>query len=423
MLGFLKPRGELVEVNGRTVVFLSAKPFKVDQRFEVKLWMPEPSKENFSVPVKVLSCRSGPEGFYVVVSTAEGRREPPARLGYSVRGFPRALHRITIKSEGLPGYRAVTKDLSRGGFCAELDGELPESKILNVRFEFDEPLGWTLDLQARVAWTSWRSQNRYDTGFAFIEAPQSALALEQLSQWLDHRATHELVPFKPPDKLPPKRPSEPPNQLPRRDRPLGDDDPTPLGLPVVSDDDPTPTGLPSLPTPPPTRRSISLNIPEPVALERPSTFSLQQSGKAKAPEVSGSPDDTLLVKTINANEEESPENESLAPEDVGFHVRFQATLRGWAWEGADDALTLVLEDEHGDDHWLEFPACRGFQARCRQRETRLMGMAVTTDSTLLRELTREEDEDGTWIHYRLYDDHQRTVVDLVARECREQVRS
>ncbi len=415
MLGFLKPRGELVEISGRTVVFLSAKPFKTEQRFEVKLWMPEPSRESFSVPVKVLSCRSGPEGFYVVVSTAEGRREPPNRIGYTVRGFPRAPHRISIKSEGLPGYRAVTKDLSRGGFCAELDGELPEGKILQVHFEFDDPLGWTLDLQAKVAWACWRSQNRYDTGFAFLEAPQSALALEQMSQWLEHRATHELVPFKPPDKLPPKRPSEPPNQLPRRELAGGDDDPTPLGLPTISDDDPTPTGLPSLPQPPPTRRSISLAVPQPKPLERPSTFPLQPS-KAKSSLPAEAEDDTLLVKV--PSQPTSSSDEDSVPEDVGLHIRFEALLRGWAWEGADDALTLVLEDEHGDDHWLEFTACRGIQARCRQRETRLTGMAVAMDSSLLQELTRDEEQEGGWIHFRLYDDHQRTVVDIVARECR-----
>lgn len=419
MLGFLKPRGELVEIHGRTVVFLSTKPFKVEQKFEVKLWMPEPSKESFSVPVKVLSCRSGPEGFYVVVSTAEGRREPPPRLGYSVRGFPRAPHRVTIKSEGIPGFRAVTKDLSRGGFCAELDGELPEGKILNVHFEFDDPPGWTLDLQARVAWTSWGGQNRYDTGFAFLEAPISAMALEQLSQWIEHRANHELVPFSPPQKLPPRRPNEPPNQLPRQDRPLGDDDPTPLGLPAVGDDDPTPTGLPTLPQPPPVRRSIPLNVPQPVALERPSTF----SSPSKRPKASSSPesaDDTILVKlpkNISASGDDTTESE-----DVGLHIRFQARLRGWAWEALDDALSLVLEDEHGDDHWLEFVACRGFQARCRKRDTCLTGMAIATESAMLTELTRDEEVEGGWIHYRLYDDHQRTVVDIVARECREQER-
>ena len=407
MLGFLKPRGELVEISGRTVVFLSAKPFKIEQKFEVKLWMPDPSKESFSVPVKVVSCRPGPEGFFVVVSTAEGRKEPPSRIGYTVRGFPRAPHRITLKSEGLPGFRAVTKDLGRGGFRAELDGELPEGKILNVNFEFDDPLGWTLDLQARVAWTAWRSQNRYDTGFAFIEDPRFALALEQLSQWLEHRATHELVPFKPPDKMPPKRPSEPPNQLPQAAEPQTEEE---------GDDDDTPVGLPTVVTFP--RRSISLKLPEPVALERPSTFPIQNRSKVSLePE---SEDDTLLVKTPPGVE--IPGETRPRSENVGFHIRFEANLRGWAWEGADDALTLVLEDQHGQDHWLEFTACRGFQARCRQRETRLMGMAISFESVLLEELTRDSEEPGKWLHFRLYDDHQRTVVDLVAQECRQQER-
>ncbi len=406
MLGFLKPRGELVEISGRTVVFLSAKPFKYEQKFEVKLWMPEPSRETFSVPVKVVSCRPGPEGFFVVVSTAEGRKEPPAKIGYTVRGFPRAEHRITIKSEGLPGFRAVTKDLGRGGFRAELDGELPAGKILNVNFEFEDPAGWTLDLQARVAWTTWRSQNRYDSGFAFIEDAKFALALEQLSQWLEHRATHELVPFKPPEKMPPKRPSEPPNRLPQATQ----------EKPAHEDDDDTPVGLPTIVTIP--RRSISLKLPQPVALERPSAFPIQS--RAKTPLEPESEDDTLLVRT-RPGDDPSGRTEPKT-EDVGLHIRFEAELRGWAWEGADDSLTLVLEDQHGQDHWLEFPGCRGFQARCRKRDIRLMGMAISTESILLEELTRDAEEEGRWLHFRLYDDRQRTVIDLVAKECRQQER-
>jgi hypothetical protein len=444
MLGFLKPRGELVEISGRTVVFLSAKAYKPDQKFEVKLGLPEPPGQTLSVAIRVLSCRPGPADFFVVVGIAEGRRVPPSLKGYPVRNYPRGPHRITVKSEGLPGYRAVTSNLGRGGFGAELDGELPEDKILNVHLEFDEPLGWTLDLKARVAWTFWKSQNRYETGFAFIEDPAYALALEQLAAWCDHMSKHEMVPFKPPDRLPPRRPNELPNQLPQAHQmptappasppmPFAQESGTPAmadNFPLSEahravtshtgiDDDPTPLGLPTLVQPPRRPSSISLKLPEPgqtAPLQRPSSFKLQSTGDA---------DETIKTSRPAAASasQEAAAGPTPSEEDVGVRLYFEANLRGWAWEGADDAVVVVLEDIHGTDHWLEFPGCRGIQGRCRQREIALVGMAVARSSSMIDELTREAaDNDADLMHFRFYDDHQRVVLDIVATDCREQLR-
>ena len=449
MLGFLKPRGELVEISGRTVVFLSLKAFKMDQKFEVKLGLPEPPGQTITVAVRVLSCRPGPADFFVVVGIAEGRRELPNLKGYPLRNYARAPHRITVKSEGLPSYRAVTSNLGRGGFGAELDGELPDGKLLNVHLEFDEPLGWTLELKARVAWTIWKSQNRYDTGFEFLEDPAFALPLEQLAAWCSHMASHELVPFKPPDRMPERRPNQLPNQLPQAHQiappppqtgmpfaqpafdPAAPIPPMPSQSPASQpgytessevhravmgmggiDDDPTPLGLPTLVQPP--SRPTSLKLPgltDAGTLQRPSSFQLQSVPEPSPPQVS-SPD----APTVRMRSDEMP-----PMEDPGVRIHFEATLRGWAWEGADDAIVVVLEDIHGTDHWLEFPQCRGMQGRCRQREIRLLGMAVASTSTLIDELSRYDGETAL-MHYRLYDDHQRVVLDIVATECREQIR-
>jgi hypothetical protein len=441
MLGFLKPRGELVEISGRTVVFLSAKAYKMDQKFEVKLGLPEPPGQTITVAIRVLNCRAGPGDFFVVVGIAEGRREPPNLTGYQIRNYPRAAHRITVKSEGLPGYRAVTTNLGRGGFGAELDGELPEGKLLNVHLEFDEPLGWALDLKARVAWTTWKSQNRYDTGFAFVEDPQCALALEQLAAWCEHMSKHEMVPFRPPDRLPPRRPNELPNQLPQTHQVASASPPPGYGtLPSSGfspdnfqlseaqraasgvssvDDDPTPLALPTLVSPPPRPISLKLpSLPPTVALERPSSFHLQQP-QPSPPAAAPAEMETKVLPTPPAAASDSAALPS--DEDVGVRIRFDANLRGWAWEGADDAVMVVLEDVHGTDHWLEFPGCRGMQGRCRTREIRLEGMAVARASRLIEELTRFSGETEL-LHFRFYDDHQRVVLDLVARDCREQIR-
>ncbi len=440
MLGFLKPRGELVEISGRTVVFLSLKPYKMDQRFEIRLGLPEPAGQTVLVALRVLSCRPGPGDFFVLVGIAEGRREPPALKGYPLRNYARLPQKVTVKSEGLPSYRAVTRDLGRGGFGAELDGELPVGTMLSVHLEFDEPLGWTLDLKARVAWTSWKVQNRYDTGFAFLEDSLYALALEQLAAWCDHMASHEIIPFKPPDKLPPRRPKELPNQLlqahqlptppPDTSMPFAREaEPETLSAAqraaasfMASDDDPTPLGLPTLVQP--VVRPTSFKLPETpktIPLQRPSAFPQQASFPLGAPPPEPSVEDEGIAEGRTSAVFGDDRLDIVPTSDLGVRVHFQASLRGWAWEGADDSVVVVLEDVHGTDHWLEFPSCRGMMARCRQREVSLEGMAVSTSSPMIDELSRHAGE-GSLKHFRLYDNHHRVVLEIVAAECREQIR-
>lgn len=442
MLGFLKPRGELVEITGRTVVFLSLKPYKMDQRSEVRLGVPEPAGHTVLVALRVLSCRPGPGDFFVVVGIAEGRREPPSLKGFPLRNHARLPQKVTVKSEGLPSYRAVTRDLGRGGFGAELDGELPVGTMLSVHLEFDEPLGWTLDLKARVAWTSWKSQNRYDAGFAFLEDPLYTLPLEQLAAWCEHMAHHEIVPFKPPDNLPPRRSTEPPNQLPQAHQRVTaepdtgmpfakEPEPTQLSAAqraaasyMAADDDPTPLGLPTLvqPTLRPASFKLPASAPKTIPLQRPSAFPQQSSFPLGAP-----PPDPVVDETEGEGGSRSTVSfgddrlDGVPASDLGVRVHFQANLRGWAWEGADDAVVVVLEDVHGTDHWLEFPACRGMMARCRQREINLAGMAVSTTSAMIDELSRHSGESAL-THYRFYDSHHRVVLEIVAEDCREQIR-
>ena len=427
MLGFLKPRGDLVEIKGRTVVFLSMKAYRVDQRFEVRLNLPNTESDTLSVPIRVMSCRASEEGDFVVVGAAEGRRQPPELVGTSLRNGSRPPHRITVKSEGLPSYRAVTSNLSPSGFGAELDGELPAGKILDVHFEFEEPIGFTLDLKARVVWATWKSQNRFETGFEFLEEAGTQAARKELADWLQARAV-EQAPFMPPENLPPRRPKEPPNQLPKAAPPQHPKAPTVVSPKAVTpnlrtfagydDDDPTPLGLPTID--PFTVRPKALKLPESGgALARPSSFPLPPVVPKSLP-LSAEPSVPAPARSEQPLETPVAQPE-VVEEDIGVHVFFEANLRGWAWEGADDAVVVVLEDPHGIDHWLEFPNCRGLQARCRERQISLLGMAVAKSSALITELTRPDSEE-TLLHFRFYDDHQRTVLDVVASECRQQER-
>ncbi len=416
MLGFLKPRGDLVELNGRHVVFLSSKPLKVDQRLAVRLSVSGTGK-TFDLPLRVLGLRGTPDGRFVIVGASEYKRPLPEMKGPDVRRHPRLPFRVTLKSESLPGFRAVTRNISRGGFYAELEGELEIGEALFVRAEFDDPIGYTLDFKARVQWVEWKSGNRYDTGFEFFEGPQFQEALEALDDWLEHRqATQGRTPFKPGSRVPRKKHATEPPPSEVIPEPHTPDGPTPIRPPGAIFKNPTsaaPTAhvvenKPPVPLPDKVKAPAPIKLGPSVPLERPSALQLR-----KVPLQADASAETIGL---------DPPSLQMEDKDLGLKIPFQARLRGWAWEQADDAVVVVLEDSEGVDHWLEFPHCRGMQARCREREINLQGMAMAHESALITELSRGEDEDGQLIHFRFYDDHQRTFLDLVAAGCREQIR-
>lgn len=418
MLGFFKPRGELVEISDRTVVFLSAKPYRPDQRFEVKLGQPGEGSALLTVALRVLSCRQGPGTAFVVVGKAEGRHKPPTCKGYAVRSHPRAPHRITIKSEGLPGYRAVTKELGLGGFRAELEGEPTIGLRLKVRFEFEDPQGWVLDLAATIVWATWKSQNFYDVGFSFVDDPEYALPLEELAAWLDHRFRGDFVPFQPPDKPVPRPLKTLPNQLPSAGFGVRSDE-TREASGFGRDDDPTPIGLPVLLDPLP--RSAPLKLPEPPSLPA----SIKLSSPAVLPAVGGG------VAPLSHEEQKAEGGHGLRSSvspipslskdlPTGVGIDFRGHLKGWAWEGAEDSLTVVLEDDQGLDHWLEFVGCRDVRAVCLPTGMAVTMMRVSRDFVLSSGLGGLREEKLRW--YRFYDAQEQSVLELLALSCQAQER-
>ena len=332
MLGFLKPRGELVELSGRQVVFLAEKPYKRDAQFAIKLSLPEPSDVKVDMDVRVLSHRPGPKDKYVIVGVVETPRDYPNLQGHPLRMSRRDPHRVTLKSGELPGYRAVTQDLSSGGFKTELEGELVVQDQIVVTLEFDQLQGFTIDLLAEVAWVDNRGGGKFKTGFRFPEQGSFAENYQWLVNWLENREDTEVK------KL---------------------------------------------------FRQVAVHRkPEPLNTQEP---------------------------------EREPEPEPL-PKDLSIRIPFKGFLRGWAWEQGDDMVVIVLEDDEGNDHWVEFPGCRGLHARCRDRKIRLQGVKLVTDSDMIQEYSRSVTFESLY-HFSFLDDYARVVLDVIASGCREQVRT
>lgn len=419
MLGFLRPRGELVAIDGHTVVFLSAKPFRIEQKIDVRLGLAGNPGQIIAVALQVVSMRSGPDDLFVVVGVVDRTSNIKNMKGHELRAYGRTPHRIAIKSEDIPGYRAITKNLSRGGFKVELEGALKIGKQIKAHFEFDDPVGFSLDLKAQVVWSNWRSQKYYDTGFVFIEEPELLESLQELSRWLDEDgAKSSDVPFKPPQRGEKKvlarqqKRSQEPKPAPEKKvqqtieaRTNIDDDPTPLGLPTIVE---------------PLVRELPLKLSVPLPVERPHPIRLPEGQPvAKISLESKKPDVPIDLEVSQKAEEISAQEAPLAM-DQGVKVYFQATLRGWAWEGAEDTVVLVLEDSQGVDYWLEFPGCRRLGARCPKEPIGLGFLSIVQASTEVISNAGEA-ADSLW-HYRFCDNEGRIAVELVAQGCQEQVR-
>lgn len=419
MLGFLRPRGELVAIEGHTVVFLSAKPFRIEQKIDVRLGLPGNPSQSIAVAIQVVSIRSGPDDLFVVVGVVDRTSSIKNMIGYELRTYSRTPHRIAIKSEDIPGYRAITKNLSRGGFKVELEGALKIGKQIKAHFEFDDPVGFSLDLKAQVVWSNWRSQKYYDTGFVFIEDSECLESLHELSSWLDEDgAKSGDVPFKPPQRGEKK-------VLARQQKQLQEPKPAPkrevqqtIEARTNIDDDPTPLGLPTIVEPLVREQPLKLSVPLPI--ERPHPIRLPAGDPvAKIPLDPQRPDVPIDVEADKKAEETSGKEAPLAG-DKGVKVYFQANLRGWAWEGAEDTVVLVLEDSQGVDYWLEFPGCRRLGARCQKDPIRLGFLSIALASNELV-LSAGEAVDSLW-HYRFCDGQGCIAVELVAQGCQEQVR-
>lgn len=332
MLGFLKPRGELVELSGRQVVFLTEKKYNRDATLEVRLSLPAPSDKKIDIAVRILSQRPGPNQKQVTVAVVETPMDYPSLQGRPLRTNRRETLRLTLKSGDLPGFRAVTQDLSLGGFKTELEGELVVGDQFEVALEFDHLPGFSLPLLARVCWVENRGGGRFVTGFSFPEQGRYGENFKWLNDWFVNRGDTEVKTlFKKNAKT----------------------------------------------TPPP---------------------SLPKIEEAEVPAEGG------LDKNLN------------------IRIPFKGFLRGWAWEQGEDVVVIVLEDDEGNDHWLEFPGCRGMHARCRDRKIRLQGVTLVANSGLIEEYSRTVTMESLY-HFSFLDDYARVCLDLVAAGCRRQKRA
>ncbi|MEW6280924.1 MAG: PilZ domain-containing protein [Candidatus Eremiobacterota bacterium] len=171
---------DFVDCQGERLIVRTPKPLEMGQRVRLRLTLPSHPK----VRMQVGTCRALPGGGYVVVGRLLDGPNLPAgapRAEPFLRGESRYPCRTRVLSRGLPGYRALTLDISRTGMQLETDGRLPVGVQLNMVLELSEQ-GAGLACTARVAWCApHEGQHRFRVGLEFLSPSDELMrALDSL---------------------------------------------------------------------------------------------------------------------------------------------------------------------------------------------------------------------------------------------------
>lgn len=194
MLSFLNAVVELVDLRNNQLLFRSNRKYPDGKQLEVKVALPPGSGRVTTLPVQIVSSRPLEGGGLLYnarvladvgeVKVSGNVRDP------ALRRAPRYAVGVRVRSRRLPGYRAITIDLSRSGVQLEADGPVQPGQVLDLTLEFDRYEVADLCCDARVVWCRHDpARDRYRIGLEFCPAnPAMQRELDRVADFFEHRA-------------------------------------------------------------------------------------------------------------------------------------------------------------------------------------------------------------------------------------------
>ena len=172
---------ELVEHCSEYTLVIADKAVKVGTQIPVKVSGAN-GKRTPAIPMIVVSCRPCEhEGFLV---TGRFLVEHPDLTGFEIPSSMgcdsslRSAHRVNchlcVISKDLPGYRAMTIDLSEGGLQVEAPARVALGNSVLLRLEFDVEDLPPIQASATVAWCSRLESGQYRIGLQFKSLDENA---------------------------------------------------------------------------------------------------------------------------------------------------------------------------------------------------------------------------------------------------------
>lgn len=154
-----------------------------------------------AVPMVVVSCRECEEGYlvtgrFLVEHPDLSGLEIPTGLGGdpSMRASARVNCHLCVISRDLPGYRAITIDISEGGLQVEAPARVALGNSVLLRVEFDTEKLPAVEASATVAWCSKLERGRYRIGLKFKNLDErSKEVIKIYRELLDRRAEVDIA--------------------------------------------------------------------------------------------------------------------------------------------------------------------------------------------------------------------------------------
>ena len=97
-------------------------------------------------------------------------------LDIDLASLARVSKVLRVSSPHLPGYMAMTEELSLSGMKLTTKGELNKGDLLKLDIDFDDPRLNTLTIKAEVEWSAQKTHNTYQCSVRYRDMAPTTLA-------------------------------------------------------------------------------------------------------------------------------------------------------------------------------------------------------------------------------------------------------
>ena len=194
------PVVELVDAKDGQVVFTSNRQLKVGKDTSVRVSLKAEAGSARIVPLKVFVHQARPvakgQVAYVAALREELPFEPMSKQVDSdaLRRGERLDCHLRILSPDLPGYSAISVDMSATGMQIETRSAVDVGEIVRLRLETEISELEIIEVQARVAWCRPEGKKRFRAGLEFRNLNiEVRFQLDELNRYLKRREEANLT--------------------------------------------------------------------------------------------------------------------------------------------------------------------------------------------------------------------------------------
>jgi Tfp pilus assembly protein PilZ len=199
VLSFLNAIVELVDLKEGRLVFRSNRNYAAGKEVEVRLALPPGSGKISNLRIRIESCRKLENGGLLYSAKVVGDLPMAEAKGVqvhdpSMRKAARHNVGVRVMSKQLPGYKALTIDLSRTGMQLEIDSKVPTGQTILLNLEFDRIDVPNMNVDAKIVWCRPHPtrDDRFRCGIHFEPSPAIAKQLEAVSEFFEKRSHADL---------------------------------------------------------------------------------------------------------------------------------------------------------------------------------------------------------------------------------------